>query len=43
MRLAYEEDAHWLVEMLEQEREKVAAQAAYALALGRETGLRPAE
>ena len=43
MRLAFEEDAHWLVEMLERERELVAAQAAYALALEGEAGLRPAE
>ncbi len=43
MRLAFEEDAHWLVEMLEAEREKVAAQAAYALALDREAGLHPDE
>ena len=40
MRLAYEEGETWLVEMLEQEREKVAAQAAYALALEKEAGLR---
>jgi hypothetical protein len=39
MRLAFEEEeADWLVEMLEAERESVAAQAAYALALDRETG-----
>lgn len=37
MRLAFEEDADWLVEMLEAEREKVAAQVAYALALDRAT------
>ena len=43
MRLAFEEDAHWLVETLEWERELVAAQAAYALALEREAGLRPAD
>ncbi len=43
MRLAFEEDADWLVETLEREREVVAAQAAYALALGREAGDRPAE
>lgn len=42
MRLAFEADADWLVEMLEAEREAVAAQAAYALALEREAGLRPA-
>ena len=42
MRLAFEEDADWLVETLEQEREVVAAQAAYALALDREAGDRPA-
>lgn len=41
MRLAYEEDVHWLVEMLEAERAKVAAQAAYALALSREAKDRP--
>ena len=41
MRLAFEEGADWLVEMLEQERQNVAAQAAYALALEREAGLRP--
>ncbi len=35
MRLAYEEDATWLVETLERERESVAEQAAYALALDR--------
>ncbi len=40
MRLAFEEDADWLVEMLEGERARVAAQAAYALALEREAGLR---
>lgn len=38
MRLAFEEDAHWLVETLE--REQVSAQAAYALALEQEAGLR---
>ncbi len=38
MRLAFEEEADWLVEMLEAERESVAAQAAYALALDREAG-----
>jgi hypothetical protein len=42
MRLAFEESAHWLVEMLEAEREAVAAQAAYALALEIEAGLQPA-
>ena len=42
MRLAFEEDADWLVEMLEREREVVAAQAAYALALDREAEDRPA-
>jgi hypothetical protein len=41
MRLAFEEDATWLVETLEKERAEVAAQAAYALALEREAGLRP--
>lgn len=40
MRLAFEEDAHWLVETLEREREQVSAQAAYALALEQEAGLR---
>lgn len=42
LRLAFEEDAHWLVETLEGEREEVARQAAYALALELEAGLRPA-
>ena len=42
MRLAFEEDADWLVEVLEREREAVAAQASYALALDREAKLRPA-
>ena len=42
MRLAFEREASWLVETLERERESVAAQAAYALALEREAGLRPA-
>lgn len=41
MRLAFEEDAFWLVEVLEREREAVAAQVAYTLALGREAGPRP--
>lgn len=41
MRLAFEEGATWLVELLEGEREQVAAQAAYALALEIEAGLRP--
>ena len=40
MRLAFEESATWLVEILERQREEVAAQAAYALALGKEAGLR---
>lgn len=40
MRLAFEADADWLVETLERERELVSAQAAYALALEREAGLR---
>ncbi len=40
MRLAFEEDADWLVETLEAEREETAAQAAYALALERGAGLR---
>ncbi len=39
MRLAFEAGAHWLVEVLEGEREGVAAQAAYALALERAAGL----
>jgi hypothetical protein len=41
MRLAFEEDASWLVEALEPEREQVSAQAAYALALQIEAGLVP--
>lgn len=40
MRLAFEEGATWMVEVLEAERENVAAQAAYALALEREAGFR---
>lgn len=40
LRLAFEADADWLVETLEMEREEIAAQTAYALALGREAGLR---
>jgi hypothetical protein len=40
MRLAFEEGADWLVETLEAERAQIAAQAAYALALEREAGLR---
>lgn len=36
MRLAFEEEAYWLVEMLEGERESVAAQTAYCLALERQ-------
>ncbi len=40
MRLAFEEGVDWLVEILEEERESVAAQAAYALALEREADLR---
>ena len=40
MRLAFEEGASWLVEALEEERESVAAQCAYALALERGAGLR---
>ena len=39
MRLAFEEGASWLVQVLGREREEVAAQAAYALALGIEAGL----
>ena len=39
MRLAFEAGATWLVELLETEREGVAAQVAYALE--REAGLRP--
>jgi hypothetical protein len=42
MRLAFEEGANWLVEVLEREREGVAAQAAYALALETKAGLHPA-
>ena len=40
LRLAFEEGAMWLVEALEPLREDMAAQAAYALALDREAGLR---
>lgn len=40
MRLAFEEGADWLVEVLEPERAEISAQAAYALALEREAGLR---
>ena len=40
MRLAFEEDAHWLVETLEGQREYLAEQIAYALALETEAGLR---
>ncbi len=40
MRLAYEEGEAWLVEPLEKEREQIAAQAAYALALESEAGPR---
>ena len=40
MREAFEEGAFWLVEMLEAKREEVSAQAAYALALEKEAGLR---
>ncbi len=40
MRLAFEEGADWLVETLEEKRESVAAQAAYALALEQEARLR---
>jgi hypothetical protein len=40
MRLAFEADATWLVEKLEWERESVAEQAAYALALDRGAGVR---
>jgi hypothetical protein len=40
MRLAFEEGATWLVEMLEKHREYCAAQAAYALALENAAGLR---
>ncbi len=44
LRLAYEDGETWLVEVLEYEREAVAAQAAYALRERREErdGLRPA-
>lgn len=41
MRLAFEADADWLVQVLEGERETSAAQAAYALALDRAPDLRP--
>ncbi len=40
MRLAFEEDADWLVETLEVERAEIAAQTAYALALERAADLR---
>ncbi len=40
MRLAFEEGARWLVEVLEEHRAYTAAQAAYALALERGAGLR---
>ena len=42
MRLAFEAEADWLVQVLEREREGVATQAAYALALEIEAGFRPA-
>ncbi len=42
MRLAYEEGEGWLVETLESKREDTAAQAAYALVVEQEAGLRPA-
>lgn len=41
MRLAFEAGADWLVEVLEAERQQVAAQVAYALALEKSAGLRP--
>lgn len=40
MRLAFEERATWLVEILEKHREASAAQAAWALALYNEAGIR---
>ena len=40
MRRAFEDGATWLVELLEEHRENSASQAAYALALEKETGLR---
>jgi hypothetical protein len=40
MRLAYEEGEGWLAEMLEPSREDTAAQAAYALVLEEEAGVR---
>lgn len=40
MREAFEEGVGWLVEFLECEREKISAQAAYALALEKEAELR---
>jgi hypothetical protein len=42
MRVAYENGEDWLVETLEPQRETVAAQAAYALVLEREAGVRTA-
>lgn len=39
MRLAFEQDADWMVEVLEKERESVAAQVSYYVALEREAGL----
>ena len=41
MRLAFEEDADWLIEVLERRREELAAQVAYAVALEIEAGFRP--
>ena len=40
MRLAYEEGEDWMVETLEPHRETVAAQAAFALVLEQEVGVR---
>ena len=39
MRLAFEKEADWLVEVLEKERESAAAQVAYYVALEKEAGL----
>jgi len=41
MRLAYEDGEDWLVGVLEPAREQAAAQAAFALVLEREAGVRP--
>ena len=42
MRLAFEAEADWLVEVLERKREDLATQVAYAVALEIEAGFRPA-